>query len=167
MLNHEEKEGTVESLDSPEVKAVKYAGFWMRFWAFLIDYVVVSSLNRFVIFPFFKWKEIDFGPADIFSVEGLINAIVLYVYFVVMTKLTSQTLGKMVLNIKVESTTEQSLTWSTVIFREFIGKWISKVLFAGYIAVAFTKRKQGFHDYFADTVVVHADLVHVQINPSS
>ncbi|MGC4376087.1 RDD family protein [Fictibacillus sp. Mic-4] len=137
---------------------LKYAGFWMRFWAFLIDLIVVASLNRFVLAPFFKVENITFGPYDIFSVEGLVTTIVLYLYYVIMTKLTGQTLGKMIMNIKVLSTTGEPLTWGTVFFREVIGKMISKFLFIGYIFAAFSKRKQGFHDYFADTYVVHKDV---------
>ncbi|MFC0187870.1 RDD family protein [Fictibacillus aquaticus] len=132
-----------------------YAGFWIRFWAFLLDFVVVSSLNRFILFPFLFTNNPSFGPRGIFTLEGLVAAIVLYAYYVVMTKVFSQTLGKMVFNIRVIAKEEQRLTWGDLFFREVIGKFISKFLFAGYIAAAFSKKKQGFHDHFADTFVVH------------
>jgi uncharacterized RDD family membrane protein YckC len=144
--------------DTPAAKAEithHYAGFWIRFWAFVLDFVVVSSLNRFILFPFLFTDNPAFGPRGIFTLEGLVAAVVLYVYYVVMTKVFSQTLGKMVFNIRVIANEERRLTWGDLFFREVIGKFISKFLFAGYIAAAFSKKKQGFHDYFADTLVVH------------
>ena len=73
-----------------------------------------------------------------------------------MTKHFGQTIGKMIMGLKVISLTDEHLTWSAVIFRELIGRYISKTaLFLGYAAVAFTNKKRGFHDYFAETSVIH------------
>ncbi|MFC7373370.1 RDD family protein [Fictibacillus iocasae] len=149
-----ENEAHVWTLAKQE-KRYHYAGFWIRFWAFLLDFAVVSSLNRFILFPFFFTENPSFGPAGIFTLEGLIAAIVLYAYYMVMTKVFSQTLGKMVFNIRVIAKEHETLTWPDLFFREVVGKFISKFLFLGYIAAAFSKRKQGFHDRFADTYVVY------------
>ena len=73
-----------------------------------------------------------------------------------MTKFFSQTLGKMVFGIKVVTLEERPLTWMTVLFREFIGRYISKLFFIGYLIVAFLPKKQGIHDLLSDTTVIHA-----------
>ena len=61
----------------------------------------------------------------------------------------------MICNIRVERMDRQQLTWTDVLFREWIGRIISGV-FANlpYLVTIFTKKHRGIHDYFADTVVI-------------
>ncbi|WP_411333567.1 RDD family protein [Metabacillus indicus] len=133
---------------------VHYAGFWLRFWAYLIDIIVIWSINRIVFHPLFTWLDIPVSKTFIFSPIAICSAAVFYAYFVLMTKFLGQTLGKMVLGLKVISVKQEELTWSTVLFREFIGRFISKFTWIGYAVAAFTPKKQGVHDLFADTAVV-------------
>ena len=73
-----------------------------------------------------------------------------------MTKYLGQTLGKMVLGLKVVSLKEESLSWGTVFFREVIGRFIVRTLMFGftYILVGVLPKKQGLHDIFSDTSVI-------------
>jgi uncharacterized RDD family membrane protein YckC len=73
-----------------------------------------------------------------------------------MTKYFKQTIGKMVFGLKVvDIELSGQLSWSTVIFREVIGKFISKtIFFIGFLVVAFSPKNQGIHDMFADTSVI-------------
>ena len=50
---------------------------------------------------------------------------------------------------------EGNLHGSTVIFREVIGRFISKMLVIPYLLVIFMPKKEALHDLFADTYVVH------------
>ncbi|RIV10854.1 RDD family protein [Priestia flexa] len=140
---------------NPSVVENRYAGFWMRFWAYLLDIIVVGSINGIIVKPIFK--AFDFAQVDqLFSPFWFITALTFYGYFILMTKFFGQTLGKMVFGLKVVSLNGTPLSWSVVLFREGIGRYISKmVLFIGYIIVAFLPKKQGAHDYFAETAVVH------------
>ncbi|WP_066172993.1 RDD family protein [Bacillus marinisedimentorum] len=134
---------------------IQYAGFWMRFWAYLLDLIVIGSLNRILVYPVLRYIEAPLTQESMFAPAAAATAIVMYAYFTVMTKLFGQTLGKMVFGLKVLSERHEDLTWNDVLFREVIGKFISKtLLFIGFLAVAFSKKKKGFHDYFADTIVV-------------
>ena len=74
-----------------------------------------------------------------------------------MTKYLQQTVGKIIMGIKVVSRDDSQLTWSTIIFREVIGRFISKLLVIPYLLVAFTPKKEALHDIFADTFVIHED----------
>jgi uncharacterized RDD family membrane protein YckC len=74
-----------------------------------------------------------------------------------MTKFLGQTLGKMVFGLKVVDLKKNGLSWGTVLFREWIGRFISSTVIVGYIIVAFLPHKQGLHDLFADTSVVHTE----------
>ncbi|WP_449537254.1 RDD family protein [Ferdinandcohnia sp. Marseille-Q9671] len=135
----------------------RYAGFWMRFWAYLLDLLVIGSINRILIYPAFRALDIPLSKAEIFSAASISTAAVFYLYFILMTKFFRQTLGKMIFGIKVISLDKPNLSWQTVLFREFIGRYISKLFFIGYILVAFLPKKQGIHDLFSDTTVVHED----------
>ncbi|QOR65843.1 RDD family protein [Cytobacillus suaedae] len=135
--------------------AVPYAGFWMRFWAYLVDLIVIGSINRIIIYPVLRYFDFPLSDSNMFAVSSIATAITFYLYFVLMTKFFSQTLGKMIFGLKVIELHGEKIKWSTVFFREFIGKFISKFLFIGYILVAFLPKKQGLHDIFADTTVIH------------
>ncbi|WP_307290747.1 RDD family protein [Bacillus sp. SORGH_AS_0510] len=136
---------------------VRYAGFWMRFWAYLLDLIVVGSIERIVIKPLFRLLDISLSEFNIFAPISIATAVVFYLYFVLMTKFFGQTLGKMVFGIKVVDLKKQELTWGTILFREWIGRFISATIIVGYVIVAFLPKKQGLHDIFSDTTVIHIE----------
>ncbi|SEM38347.1 Uncharacterized membrane protein YckC, RDD family [Mesobacillus persicus] len=133
----------------------RYAGFWMRFWAYLLDLVVIGSVNRLVIYPVFRSLDLSIAETSMFTPIAIATAFTYYLYFVLMTKLTGQTLGKMVFGIKVIHLKGDSLTWGAILFREWIGRFISTTILIAYVVVAFLPKKQGLHDLFADTSVIH------------
>ncbi|MFT8321673.1 MAG: RDD family protein [Bacillus sp. (in: firmicutes)] len=133
-----------------------YAGFWMRFWAYLADLVIIGSLNRIIIYPIFRWLDLPLHEGGIFTPINIFTAVIFYLYFVLMTKYWKQTLGKMIFGLKVISLKKANLSWDTVLFREWIGRFISASILILYIIVAFLPKKQGLHDLFADTAVIHS-----------
>ncbi len=139
---------------SPEGKGLTRAGFWMRFWAYIIDFLIVGSISRLFIKPVFRLLDIPIDSSGILSPYTVVDSIVFFGYFFIMTFIFAQTLGKMVMGLHVTSLTQDKLDWKTVLFREWIGRYISAFFLLGYIVVAFNPRKQGFHDMFSDTVVV-------------
>lgn len=136
-----------------EVVSLQFAGFWMRFWAYLADLVIIGSLNRILIHPVFTLIDGE-SSFTLLLIEMISTSIVFYIYFLLMTKFFSQTLGKMIFGLKVVSLKEEQMTWGTLIFRECIGRFISKTIVIGYLLVGFLPQKQGLHDIFADTSVV-------------
>jgi uncharacterized RDD family membrane protein YckC len=133
----------------------KFAGFWMRFWAYLLDIVVIGSIDRIIVYPIFRMFDFSLSEVNMFAPVSIITAIVFYGYFVLMTKYFGQTLGKMVFGLRVVSLNNEKLSWSTIMFREWIGRFISGTILILYIVVGFLPKKQGIHDLFADTTVVH------------
>ena len=135
-----------------------YAGFWMRFVAYLIDMIVVyatASLLNTLSFGLLN-KQIDF---PILGEESLSYVIVIFTYFIAMTYFFSQTLGKMIMKIKVETNKGDKLSFTDVIYRELVGRLLTIFLAnLPYLAIAFTNKKKGLHDYIADTVVVKEDF---------
>lgn len=58
------------------------------------------------------------------------------------------------MRIKLISTDEKT-SLLTIIYRETIGRYLSSLLFIGYLITFFTKYKQGLHDILSDTYVVY------------
>lgn len=134
---------------------VFYAGFWIRFWAYVFDLLVIGSFNRIIVKPIVELFQIAPNEPSFLPLHTVLTAIIFYLYFVLMTKYFQQTIGKMIVGIKVIAE-EGTMTWLTVFIRELFGRSISKALFGiVYVWVAFAPNKQGVHDYFSDTFVIH------------
>ena len=135
-----------------------YAGFWTRFVAYVIDMIVIyaiSSLLNTFSFGLLN-KQLDF---PILGEESLSYVIVMFTYFIAMTYFFSQTLGKMIMKIKVETNKGDKLSFTDVIYRELVGRLLTIFLAnLPYLAIAFTNKKKGLHDFIADTVVVKEDF---------
>lgn len=145
------------NVDTTEEFDRNYAGFWMRFWAYLADLIIVFSINGILLLPF---KFINDGEAidvGFWTVAGIIGVVVLYLYFLLMTKWLGQTLGKMIFGLRVIQKDEKPLTWNDLIFREVVGRFLYRVFFFTgimYLIVAFTPQKQGIHDMIGATRVI-------------
>jgi uncharacterized RDD family membrane protein YckC len=153
-----ESEGAFNPNHGVEVKYVnpiRFAGFWMRFWAYLLDLLVIGSVNQILVQPLFRFLDISTIESSLFSPLSIATALTFYFYFVLMTKFFGQTLGKMVFGLRVIGLEEKSLSWKTILFREWIGRFISSTILVGYIITAFLPKKQGLHDIFSDTTVIH------------
>lgn len=146
------KEGIVEADN------VRYAGFWMRLWAYLLDIMVISSIVRLVIKPVLRLMDVSVYETSLFTPITILSGTIFFLYFILMTKYFGQTLGKMVFGLRVIDLKGSKPSWGTIIFREFIGRFISGSMFLlkfGYILIGFLPKKQGLHDLFADTTVIH------------
>lgn len=139
-----------------------YAGFFVRFAAYLIDWLIVGTALLVVRIPF--WIA-SIGGATGFAVKDFIfdysiYDIFIYVlkvgYFVLMTYFTGATLGKKLLQIRVISEENRKPTFFEILFRESVGKFLSGlILYVGYIMIGADKQKRGLHDILSDTKVVY------------
>ncbi|MBD1221630.1 RDD family protein [Virgibacillus halodenitrificans] len=135
---------------------VRYAGFWMRFWAYLADLLIIFSVTGILLSPF---KFFEGAPFDIgfWTVTGILGSLIFYLYFLLMTKFYNQTLGKMIFGLKVVREDQKQLLWSDLLFREVVGRFLHRVFFFTfllYIVVAFSPEKQGVHDRIGNTRVI-------------
>ncbi|KJS48912.1 MAG: hypothetical protein VR66_11420 [Peptococcaceae bacterium BRH_c23] len=155
-INNHENSGdqTVESINTVAWRVV---GFWTRFWAFSIDLAVIAMSSQ--IFFRVLWPA-GLGTTTIKSfvlINSLFPGIWGSFYFVLMTMYFGQTLGKMIMGIKVVSKDGCLLNWSTVVIREVAGRTMSQLLgtYLGYLVCAFHPRKQSLTDIISDTYVVY------------
>src|SRR5699024_7998051 len=63
------------------------------------------------------------------SMAAVISGLVYYSYFLIMTKLLGQTLGKLIFNLKVIPKNNENLSWLDLFFSEVIGRFIYNTIF--------------------------------------
>lgn len=148
----------IPTVEHPSIH-LKTAGFWMRFWAFILDSLVISAIVGITVRPLFAVMDWDLAGSTWYAPVTIISSTIFYVYFVLLTKFFKQTLGKMVFGLKVEKDNGGPLDWPTVLFREGVGRFINgTLLHLPYLIVAFAPQNKSVADYFADTVVVHENI---------
>ncbi|MGF7184638.1 putative RDD family membrane protein YckC [Desulfitispora alkaliphila] len=147
-----------------DTKTYRLAGFWVRFWAFLFDLLAISTLSRLLFVGLPTTANLSVGSISIFGLSAAFIGLVGFLYFATMTRIWGQTLGKMIVGIKVIRADNRPLDWGTLFFREGIGRFISQLLGLqlGYIWCAFHPRKQGWHDMIGNTYVVLAPELEVK-----
>jgi uncharacterized RDD family membrane protein YckC len=150
---------------------MKYAGFWRRFVAYIIDAVLFWVVFVVVIGGALGVTDIELSgtlgdstsqysrPAtashDLELLFQFVVLIISWLYFALLESSSRQaTLGKMALGIKVTDLDGNRISFGRATGR-FFAKIISGIiLMIGYIMVAFTAKKQGLHDIIAGTLVI-------------
>ena len=152
---------------------MQYAGRLSRFAAFVIDFIVLlvfwGILNAIGL--------IDTNPFDdtevVETVDGLVQALVAFGYFLILTAVFGATLGKMALGMRVVDKDGNKAGLGPVLIREVIaralGALITAVVGASIgdlvglavgiiiiIMILFDERRQGLHDKIGGTFVVKA-----------
>ena len=151
--------------DSLLIQDLRYSGFWVRGAAYIIDNFIAGIIAGVLLVPFriiaslmFFFLDSVFSGVFFWIIMGSIGLCVRWGYFVFMTYKFQATLGKMVVGVKVLSDDGRILPLQQIIIRETIGKILSCIaLGIGFLAIAFTGKKQGFHDMIAHSAVVCKD----------
>jgi uncharacterized RDD family membrane protein YckC len=160
MTDLEPNETTWESEESYQVQNVTFypvAGFWIRFLAFVIDLIIITGINSILCSLLFPSEANVSLLYTIVNINSLFLGITGSIYFVLTTYYFQQTLGKMIVGIKVIQRNGEPLSWITVIFREVVARSLSQImgLYLGYIVCWFNSEKRCVHDYLSDTWVVY------------
>jgi uncharacterized RDD family membrane protein YckC len=154
---------------------VVYAGFWLRFVAFLIDKIILSIATFALFIPLFlmmggmamleslpRHNFERFEPRQVAAFVTLILALVgaalmaNWLYFAYLESGEKQaTWGKQAMSIYVTDLSGNRVTFGRASGR-FFAKLISGLipLGIGYIMAGFTERKQALHDMIASCLVL-------------
>ena len=149
---------------------MEYASRLHRFIAFVIDVIVLivitGVLSAIGVVEFSVSEEAN-------ATDGLIRAIIVVAYYVVLTVAFGATLGKMAMGMKVVNRDGNKAGAGPVLIREIIaralGSLLTVVVGAGIgdlvgltvvivivIMILFDERRQGLHDKIGGTFVVKA-----------
>jgi uncharacterized RDD family membrane protein YckC len=158
---------------------VVYAGFWLRFVAYVIDTIIIEVTFMFAAFvPVFLFigigqlvginlsQPFPSGPANakpaviifILLMELVIWGGMITLFWLYFAKLESgpsqATYGKRIMGIHVTDLSGQRISFGRASGR-FFGKIVSALpMDIGFIMAAFTDRKQALHDMIAGTLVL-------------
>ena len=134
----------------------KYTGFWPRVGASLIDTVILIVITFPILISIYGW---DYFEGDSL-VAGFADFILSWVFpliaIIAFWVCRQATPGKMVISARiVDAKTGDKPTLQQYIVR-YIGYFIATIpLGLGIFWVAWDKRKQGWHDKLAGTVVIN------------
>ncbi|MDD4962398.1 MAG: RDD family protein [Gallionella sp.] len=146
----------MEKIDAQEQGRV-YAGFWIRTGATLIDTVLVILITWPILIFVYGWAYFDgtktgfiAGPID-FLISWVMPTIIVILFWLK----KQATPGKTAVSLKVVD----ARTGKTMSVAQSIGRYFAYVvsflpLGLGFLWVAFDKKKQGWHDKLAGTVVI-------------
>ncbi len=152
---------------------MEHSGFWKRVVAYLIDIIPLTLLVIVVFYFYFGLDDVIrtyFANKDdvdakfrFYSFKGLIRNMSFFCWLICCLVMESSplqgTLGKYLLGIKVVDSHGETLSFTKALVRTLM-KVVSYVaLGAGFLWIAFTKQKQGWHDKAAKTFVVSRNSV--------
>ena len=155
----------------------EYAGFWLRFVAYIIDGVILGFLEFILVIPLLGLLGMNFALMESNNWEGvelellipaLISAgsgiylsafLISWLYYALFEAGPRQgTIGKMALGIVVTDMEGNRLNFAKASLRYF-GKIVSgAILMIGYIMAGLTQKKQALHDIIAKTLVIRKKL---------
>lgn len=152
---------------NPTGAVVVYGGFWLRFCAYVIDWIILTIATRAVagVVPsVLRLPVFNFGrPTPLWMLVlvagSLPSLLIRWLYFALMESSSMQaTVGKMALGLIVTDMEGNRVSFARATGRHF-GKIISgMILGIGYIMAGFTEKKQALHDMIANTLVVRRSL---------
>lgn len=152
---------------------MRYAGFWLRFVAYLIDSIVVG-VGFLVVLVFLAiftglgsvLRQIESGgdPEEVVALLGVAFIVAMagaafiggWLYYALMESSSWQaTLGKRALDLAVTDIEGRPISFARASGRYF-AKLITNLipLAIGYIIAGFTERKQAIHDMIASCLVL-------------
>ncbi len=131
-----------------------YAGFWLRFFAWIIDKIVIAGLMSVITAVLGVFVHGFFNSPSSWSYD-LLALVVGWLYYALMESSSYQaTLGKMALDLKVTDLDKKPVSFLRASAR-FFGKILSgMILGIGFLMIAFTEKKQGLHDKLAGCLVI-------------
>jgi uncharacterized RDD family membrane protein YckC len=136
-------------------------GFFRRFAAMLIDGFILGLIGAVVQ----NVMGVKADPTTITTPQQLmefygklgsvlgVNAGIQLGYFVVLTAIRGQTLGKMALGIRVVAADGEPCGFGRALLRELIGKFVSNVCLLGFLWMLWDPQQQTWHDKIGGTVV--------------
>lgn len=151
----------------PMTAGIRYAGFWIRFLAIVIDGLILGTVDFAVnlIFRFSAGNPLDIRePLGIggghfffnFGLPGLINIAIGIAYQVYFLTKFAATPGKLALGLKVVMAAGGPITTGVAVARYFC-YWLDWITLAiGFIIAGFDSEKRALHDYICGTRVIQA-----------
>jgi len=154
---------TVPAVPGPCLPAAK-GGFLLRLLAYTIDCTIVYCFTLALLlagFIFLRSSALDMGKTDTLDLLRLLfipyiiaSTVIESFYFTYCHAVTGQTIGKWICGLKVVNERGELIGYKRAFIR-WLGYLVSRFfLYAGFIWVAFSREKRGWHDKIAGSYVI-------------
>ncbi|MDX2471873.1 MAG: RDD family protein [SAR324 cluster bacterium] len=156
-------------VQTPGQYQYQYAGFWVRFFSWIIDatllqvvlYSYLFTILRGMIDPEFlsaassQLLFLTVGGLSYGDGVAYISFLIPLLYFTAFESSKFQaTPGKMLFGLKVTDLKGERISFLQALVRYF-GHFLSAFLLGmGYVMIAFSQKKQGLHDHLAGTLII-------------
>lgn len=177
-----------EAIESDKLKIRRFAGFFTRAVAFIIDNLILGLAGGIVLFILGSLGLMEIGaiqeaainyiknPMSNEAITQLVEApgmatflsiwtIIQTIYFIVFHAIFSATPGKMIVHIHVETSNGERLTWISSIARylcSVLTQFTMVFYGLGYIIVCIDPKRRALHDWIAHTFVVYDEKIKIK-----
>jgi len=155
--------------EPPKPIGEKYAGFWIRLVAYIIDSIILLIIAFGIGFIYGIFLAISYPEFSDYSFSRpqsigfmiflyIIIIVIQWIYFAYQESSSKQaTIGKQALGLIVTDHNGNQLSFSKA-----TGRWLAKILSGlilgvGLLMIGFTEKKQGLHDMIANTYVIYKE----------
>lgn len=152
MINEIQNAYEKSMLSLAQCSQMTYAGFWMRFFAFIIDYAIFMIIVGGIFLMFIPAIDSN-SITPIIPLSIVCISWILY-WALLESSVKQATIGKMALGIIVTDLDGNKIKFGRAIGRNLAKLLSGIILFIGYVMTGFTKKKQALHDLIADTLVI-------------
>jgi len=146
--------------DNPPTREPRYAGFWLRLGASVIDIIVLLAIIAPIEIAVYGREYPALAMAGkTLAVDVWTQLVLPLLAMIVLWRYRSATPGLMLMSARiVDAATLAPATVGRLSVRAFVllVMWLLFIPLIGVIWIAFDKRKQGWHDKIAKTVVIRS-----------
>ena len=150
----------------PAVGARRYAGFWIRFVAVMIDGFIFGAVFGIIGFVLaialgIGTNGFGSGGANAAVIQGMVGLLYLVffamavAYDVYFTSTRGATLGKMAVGLKIIRADGGPVSVGLAFGRYFAKALSGFILYIGFIMAGFDDEKRALHDRICETRVIH------------
>ncbi len=126
-----------------------------RFLAWLIDFIIISSISTTIIFALFGtiYYEFDEGGLWAENTQYIPTSVLFFAYWIILEYKTGQTIGKKILNLKVVSITGQRASFKGILISSFGKAFLLPIdVILGWILT--NEKRQRIFNKLGDTLVI-------------
>ena len=126
-----------------------------RFFAWLIDFIIISSISTLIIFFSFGTIYYEFDEDGLWAenTQYIPASILFFIYWVILEYKTGQTIGKKILNLKVANISGEKPNLKGVLISSFGKSFLLPIdVILGWILT--NEKRQRIFNKLGDTVVV-------------
>lgn len=145
----------MDDLDSETSSKIIIAKWTDRIFAWLIDFIIISSISTMMVFALFGSIHYEFKE-DVFLMEiiqYIPTSLLFFVYWTILEYKTGQTIGKKILNLKITNIKGDNPDLKSILISSFGKSFLLPLdVILGWILT--NEKRQRIFNKLGDTLIV-------------